>query len=43
MPKKFFEIASLPIIDVNEMMWLEKRRITNNTTGAAGLTNICRR
>jgi hypothetical protein len=30
-------------MDVSEMMWLEKRRITNNTTGAAGLTNICKR
>ena len=39
----FFIITSLPIIDVNEMMWLEKIRITNNTTGATGLANICRR
>jgi hypothetical protein len=28
---------------VNEMIWLEKRRITNSTIGAAGFVNICRR
>jgi hypothetical protein len=25
------------------MIWLEKRRITNSTIGAAGFVNICRR
>jgi len=36
-------MTSLLTMHVNEMMWLENRRITNNTIGAAGFVNICRR
>jgi hypothetical protein len=42
-PKKFSATAWLPTIDDNEMIWLERRRTTKNTTGAAGFMNICRK
>jgi len=41
-PNKCCEITWLPIADVNEMMWLEKRRTTKNIVGARGFTNICK-
>jgi hypothetical protein len=41
-PNKCCEITWLPIADVSEMMWLEKRRTTKHIVGARGFTKICK-